>query len=80
LPTDVLTKVLDRLTRDGDDGAKQFEQIADDWYTLGPEYKKQKDFLIEQGKHRTQQTKRAKAGAIKRKIGRHEKQKNNKDQ
>lgn len=67
LTADVLHKIKDRWTQDGDDGAKFLIKVEDDFYTLGPEYQKVLDFLKRQGEIRTIQSLRGTASIIKQK-------------
>lgn len=66
LTDDVLAKLQDRWTQDGDNGAKFLHKVDDDFYTLGPEYEKELDFLKKQGELRINQSNRGKASVIKR--------------
>lgn len=65
LNPEVLIKVLDRWTQDGDDGAKFLDRIEDDFFTLGPDYEKESEFLKRQGELRITQSKRGTASVIK---------------
>lgn len=64
LTSEILRKVMDRWTQDGDDGAKFLERVEKDFFTLRPEYKKALDFLKRQGEHRIKQSNRGKASAV----------------
>lgn len=66
LRPEVLRKVLERWTQDGDDGAKFLERVEDDFFTLGSEYKKELDFLKKQGEIRITQSHRGKKSVINR--------------
>lgn len=66
LPKEVLRKVLDRWTQDGDDGAKFLERVDGDFYTLGQSHQKALEFLKRQGEIRIEQSNRGKASASKR--------------
>lgn len=66
LSTDILKKVQDRWTQDGDDGEKFLEKIVDNFYKLGPKYKKEWDFLREQGLIRTKNSNQGKTSALNR--------------
>ncbi len=71
LTSELLTKVLDRWTQDGNDGAKFLERIDGDFYTLGPEHYKALEFLKRQGELRIKQSNRGKSSAIKRSQAKH---------
>lgn len=68
---EVLSKIQDRWTHDGNDGAKFLERIDPDYYTLGNEHRKPLNFLKEQGKLRLKQSERGRASAIKRAKAKH---------
>jgi hypothetical protein len=70
LTSEVLIKIIDRWTQDGDDGAKFIEKVEDDFYTLGPEHQKALEFLQRQGELRIEQSNRGKSSAIKREQAR----------
>lgn len=69
LTSEILDKVLDRWTRDGDDGAKFLDRVEDDFYVLGEEHKKAHAFLLQQGERRINQSKRGKASVARKKHG-----------
>jgi len=60
LNKEVLSKIQDRWTHDGDDGAKFLEKVDDDFYILGPEHYKALEFLRDQGELRIRQSQRGK--------------------
>lgn len=62
----ILPMIIDRWTQDGDDGPKFLHKLEKGFYTLGPSYEKEIDFLIRQGNHRIKQSSRGKAAALKR--------------
>lgn len=67
MPQDILAKVLDRWTQDGEDGTKFLERIEDDHFSLGSEYSSASEFLKKQGQIRINQSKRGTASVIKKK-------------
>lgn len=73
LTSDVLLKIKERWTRDGDDGAKFLECVDDNFYTLGIEYQNELEFLKRQGELRIAQSKRGSISAIKQKKAKQEK-------
>lgn len=66
LTSEILPKIQDRWTQDGNNGAKFLERVEDDFYTLGYEYEKELEFLKRQGKLRINQSNRGKASNIKK--------------
>ncbi len=64
----LLRRVLDRWTQDGNDAPKFLEQFDGDFYTLGKEHAKALDFLKEQGKIRERNSKRGRASVQKKSL------------
>jgi hypothetical protein len=61
LQGNIIEKIHDRWTQDGDDAPKFLEKIGDDFYTLGPNDQKALKFLKEQGRLRIKQSEKAKS-------------------
>jgi len=68
LNPEILKKIHDRWTRDGDDGAQFLIEVEPGFYTLGKEYEKQLTFFKEQGLLRKRQVSRGRKSAAKRKL------------
>lgn len=66
LSKEILRKVHDRWTQDGDDGGQFLNEVGDGFYTLGTEYNKALEFLNRQGQIRIQNSNRGKFSVIKR--------------
>ena len=64
LTPEVLIKIIDRWTQDGNDGAKFLERVDNDFFTLGIEYKKEAAFLKKQGELRVNRSNGGKASAV----------------
>lgn len=56
IPKELLKRILDRWTQDGNDAPKFLEHIEGNFYTLGNEHRKELDFLRKQGEKRKSQS------------------------
>lgn len=63
---EVLTRIQDRWTQDGTDGAQFLKPIEDDFYTLGQEHHKALEFLKIQGEKRIKNSNRGAISASKK--------------
>ena len=66
LPLQILKKVMDRWTSDGDNMPKMLDKIEDNFYTLGPSLNNEAEFLRRQGLLRLENSRRGTLAAQRR--------------